>query len=176
MNLEGEIILKMKHVEYDKSRFRRYIGNIGELIAQEALRKKGFEAFLSGPYFPDDLSREEKRNSYYLPFNFIQKPSAPLRKFFGNRLDTFMRYINQSDRAFNYHPDMIAKKNGEIYVIEIKTTGGIRYLKGCPLKGLLMARNYGFIPALITVNVSIKATDLTVRELTNQESLGSGLG
>jgi Holliday junction resolvase len=87
-----------------------------------------------------------------------------------------MRYINQSDRAFNYHPDMIAKKNGEIYVIEIKTTGGIRYLKGSPLKGLLMARNYGFIPALITVNVSIKATDLTVRELTNQESLGSGLG
>ena len=70
------------------------------------------------------------------------------------------------EREYVYTPDLVAKKNGKIYVVEIKATkGALRYLKGEKLKGLMLAKDYGFSPMLVTLNVNIEASDFTITEL-----------
>lgn len=54
----------------------------------------------------------------------------------------------------------------KIYVVEIKATkGALGYLKGEKLKGLMLAKDYGFSPMLVTLNVNIEASDLAITEL-----------
>ena len=43
------VILEIKQPRFNRNRFRVYYGNIGEIIAQEVLRKQEFEAWLSRP-------------------------------------------------------------------------------------------------------------------------------
>lgn len=69
------------------------------------------------------------------------------------------------ERGIWYTPDLIAKKDGEIFITEVKANTGIDYLRGQRLEGLLLAKKYGFVPMLITLNVSIGATQLVARKV-----------
>ena len=52
------VILEIKRTRFDRSRLRVYYGNIGELVAQEVLRKQGFEASLTRPIANEDRTVE----------------------------------------------------------------------------------------------------------------------
>ena len=41
--------LELNQPKHDQSRLRVYYGNMGEIIAQEVLRKQGFEVWLTKP-------------------------------------------------------------------------------------------------------------------------------
>ena len=46
--------------------------------------------------------------------------------------------------------DLVAKKAGKIYIIEVKSTkSAMKFLKGKRLRGLLLAQKYGFISIII---------------------------
>lgn len=174
MTKDEKVKLELNHVKFDRSRFRRYIGNIGEMIAQEVLLKEGFEVWLLTPYFPE-----------VSPFVEERQKRIKLKAFFGDRLEAFKQFMEKlgvigktgipgaallktgaPEREYIYTPDLVAKKNGKIYVVEIKATkGALRYLKGEKLKGLMLAKDYGFSPMLVTLNVNIEASDFTITEL-----------
>jgi len=104
-----------------------------------------------------------------------------LRNFFGEKLEDVKAYfeslgifgeceitedaheIQKSKRK--YTPDLVAKKNGEIYIIEVKANSGDSYLKGEKLSGLLSARKFGLVPLLINLKVTLDATDFIMKEL-----------
>jgi len=92
------------------------------------------------------------------------------RKFFGEQLDAFVNYMKKLklDVVYErkYIPDLIAKKDGKIYVIEVKSRkGALQFLKGKRLKGLLLAREYGFFPSLVSFNLKIEADNFKMEEL-----------
>ena len=176
MTKDEKVKLELNHVKFDRSRFRRYIGNIGEMIAQEVLLKEGFEVWLLTPYFPEVSPappREERQER------------IKLKAFFGDKLEAFKQYMEKigvigkfgilgaaliktgtPKGEYVYTPDLIAKKDGKIYVVEVKATkGALRYLKRGKLKGLMLAKDYGFSPMLVTLNVNIEASDFTITEL-----------
>ena len=64
-----------------------------------------------------------------------------------------------------YKPDLLAKKNRKIYVVEVKASSGKQNLRGEKLEGLLLAKKYGFVPMVVTLDVEIKASDLVAQEL-----------
>jgi len=41
----GKTLVEIGNVEFDRSRFRRYYGNIGEMVAEEFLVRRGFDVF-----------------------------------------------------------------------------------------------------------------------------------
>jgi uncharacterized pyridoxamine 5'-phosphate oxidase family protein len=59
---------------------------------------------------------------------------------------------------------IVAKKNDKIYIIEVKTKKALRYLKK-ELDWLMLAKEYGFLPVVATVDVKIEARDLVIEEL-----------
>ncbi len=61
------------NVKFDKSRFRRYIGNIGEMVAQEALMKEGFEVWLLTPYFPVETRKKLPRSGLLTFLSYLYK-------------------------------------------------------------------------------------------------------
>jgi len=67
-------------------------------------------------------------------------------------------------REYLYTPDLVAKKNQEIYIIEVKVNTG-RIDSEKERRGLMLARDYGFIPMLITSKVNIEVSDLVIAEL-----------
>ena len=77
--------------------------------------------------------------------------------------------INQkrSPSKYIYTPDLVAKKNNEIYIIEIKTNSGSLYNRREKekLKGLLSARDFSLIPLLISLKIELTATDFMMTEL-----------
>jgi hypothetical protein len=96
--------------------------------------------------------------------------------FFGSKLEAFIKYVDflgliTKDGALElsgkrtYTPDLIAKKNGEIYIIEVKANSGDLNHKPKRVKALLSAREFGLIPLIVHVNVSINATDFSMQEL-----------
>jgi len=181
--LNDKTRLELENVKFNKSRFRRYQGNIGEMVAEEVLLREGFEVWVCTPYFPDvspmsgkkltrgglvrylSLSSTADENSIFeWGKDEREKAIKELKTFFGDKLEAFQKYFEEI-AAIGYTPDLIAKKNDKIYVVEVKTNKATRYLKGEKLRGLMLARNYGFIPMLITLNINIEATNLILREL-----------
>lgn len=78
--LEGGVLTKdekvklgLNHVKFDRSRSRRYIGNIGEMVAQEVLLKEGFEGWLLTPYYHSEESplRKQKKLCMDGLFHFL---------------------------------------------------------------------------------------------------------
>jgi len=100
-----------------------------------------------------------------------KRRAKELEAFFGDKLENFVRYAKKigltefGEKPHRYAPDMAAKKNGRIYIAEIKVNTGSLYLKREKLQALKLARKYGFFPLLITLNISMEVTNLTVNEL-----------
>jgi hypothetical protein len=122
----------------------------------------------------DGLTYEETR----------EKGIRMLKEFFGERFLCFKNYMErigvigkigivgasqikmvEPKSRHVYTPDLVAKKNGEIYIVEVKTNSGISYLKGEKLKGLLSAKKFGLVPLLIKLKLNLDATDLVVEKL-----------
>ena len=180
-----EKLAKISRFQIDKSRFRRYIGNIGEMVAQEALLKQGFEVWLLTPYFPSSFKKPLQTGLTRIlsclyehelgRFNDqeTKKQVNRLKSFLGDKLEAFREYMEKlgvvSKRGIvpgcSYCPDLIAKKDDRIYVVEIKVGQGISYLKGEKLRGLMSAKDYGFIPMLVTIDIDIEASNLVIKEL-----------
>jgi len=111
--------------------------------------------------------------------NMHKRVVKELKTFFGEKLENIKEYMcaigplrrtafpreNPGERGTWYTPDLIAKKDDEMFVTEIKSNTGINYMRGQRLEGLLLAKKYKFVPMLITLNVSIGATHLVARKL-----------
>lgn len=239
-------MLHIENVIFSRNRFKTYIGNIGELIAEEVLEKEGYEIWMMGSYYADQEPEDEdfhsplksdrrkkrrgalisalgllrkeqprlpsakvlrelhKERSRVLPhetfkefknreqakINMYKRLVKELETFFGERLENIKEYMCAigplrryvflrencntdftqisaivGERGIWYTPDLIAKKDGEIFVTEIKANTGINYLKGQKLEGLLLAKKYGFVPMLITLNIGIGATHLVAKKV-----------
>ena len=136
-----------------------------------------------GYMYEDDRYPGRHTNVKPAPENYESKIRA-LKTFFGDKLEAFKQYIErlgclgkpgipggalveteESEREYIYTPDLVAKKNGEIYIVEVKANTGRVFLTEEQRKGLALAKEYGFIPALITLNVNIEATDLAMSEI-----------
>jgi len=221
--------MKLDKVEFDKNRFRRYYGNIGEMVAQEVLLKQGFRVWLLTPYFPRKFKRKSIRTGLFHSLSYLyrtppnentlrtlykshyegldkKKFDVPawndflkknikdyeskvreIKNFFGeDKLTAFRKYMEklgvigkagiprfalitekekEAKHEYIYTPDLIARKNGDIYIVEIKTGEAISYLKGEKLDEVVLAKQYGFIPILITLNINVEANDFKAYEL-----------
>ena len=193
--MENEnVFLEIEQPRFDRNRFRVYYGNIGETIAQEVLRKQGFEAYLTRPvagvkeylhfhrlpkFKLDELRRHYKSHSsdYKEKVTWKQylkdyrerftRETEKTEAFFGNQRAAFEKYISRLEsESIEYRCDLLAKKTSRIYIIEVKSTrGGLRFLKGKKLEGLMLAREYGFIPAIVSLNLKIEATNFKMVEI-----------
>jgi hypothetical protein len=111
--LEKTVNLKLKDVDFRKSRFRTYFGNIGEMIAEEILLKEGFTVWGFRPYH-DGGSKQNTMPFYdnlYFCMNFLyesnercydegltyeetrEKGIGLLKDFFGEKLVYFKKYL-----------------------------------------------------------------------------------
>lgn len=205
--MEKAVSLKLKDVEFSKSRFKTYFGNIGELITEEMLLKRGFEVLGMKPYHAGKSGKLVSHSEFSLwhyvnilhdreTYGVIKsmlcysqeecvKAINQLNIFFGDKLVNFVKYV-ESIGMFNqielidtpqisagnevmpkrvYTPDMVAKKNGEIFIVEVKTNSGDIHKTPRKLQGLLSARKFGLIPLIIHMDVGIRASDFSMQEL-----------
>ena len=186
-------ILEIEQPRFDRNRFRVYYGNIGEIIAQEVLRKQGFEAYMTRPiaskdyifflvlpkWKVDDLRRHYDAMSpdYKEKVTWKQylkdyrerftRETEKTKAFFGNKRAAFEKYLSRLEtESIEYRWDLLAKKSDKIYVIEVKSTKrALRFLKGEKLKGLMLAREFGFTPAIISIDIKIEATNFKMAEI-----------
>lgn len=90
-----------------------------------------------------------------------------LLAFIGESFEQYVKELNigQYDGGPSlYIPDLVAKKNNKIYIVEVKANTGVRQYRNLN-EASIIAKKYGFIPILMTLNVNIEATNLTFREL-----------
>ena len=82
-----------------------------------------------------------------------------LRKKWGLHLDNLAKYCKWLDDQKGYprYPDFIAKKNDEIFVIEVKSksNGKIAFFSDKQRKALQKARDFGLTPLLLVVQINI---------------------
>lgn len=107
-----------------------------------------------------------------------------LEDFFGDKLVAFKRYLEsvgvigadgivgacqikmtEPKSKHIYTPDLVCRKDNDIYVVEVKTNSADIYLKPEKVRGLLLAKKFGLIPLLSHINVRIDASDFVLQEL-----------
>lgn len=182
-----DAILELERPDFNRNRLRAYSGNLGEIIAQEVLRKHGFEVYLTRPvagvreylhflrlpkFKLDELHRFYKAHSsdykekvtweQYLKIyreRFIRE-TRRARAFLGKQRKAFEKYTRRlENESIEYRCDLLAKKSDQLYVIEVKSTkGAVQFLREDKLKGLMLAREYGFIPAIVMLDLRIEAS------------------
>lgn len=91
-----------------------------------------------------------------------------LKEFFGEKFKDFKKYVGNLGlfkEAGNviYSPDLVAKKENQIYVIEVKTNSG--KLTEKKREGLVSAKRFGFVPVIVNIDVDIVATNFKMQEL-----------
>jgi hypothetical protein len=180
-----------------RKKFNSYFGNMGEVIAQEVLSKEGFDVCRWSPMGGDgtkftiynSLGRclrylypiEKERIitidgvTYHTKTYFEEKPEKiikQLKRFFGEKITNLKRYVDSLNifpqpKTPLYIPDLVAKKDDEIYIVEVKTNSGTIYGKRqtTRLRALLSARQFDLTPLLIHFNLRLEATDLTAKKL-----------
>jgi hypothetical protein len=157
-----------------------YLNYLNSMKHQKDRLRAEYEALYSN--FDPNIRSIPSWNDYYRNFVTVYlNISKDLKIFFGEKLEDVKAYfknlgilgeigiaedvqeIKSSKRT--YTPDLVAKKNGEIYVIEVKANSGDSYLKGEKLNGLLSARKFGLVPILIKLNVTLDANNFIMKEL-----------
>lgn len=109
--LKANVRLELETVEFDKSRFRVYFGNIGEMIAEQVLLEQGFSVWRLKPFHAGGLRTERGifgnlfTSSFLYPSNYriydetlgFEKSRElaikGLENFFGERLEDFKKYM-----------------------------------------------------------------------------------
>ena len=195
--MKTNTLLKLKNVNFSKSRFQTYFGNIGEMIAEETLSIEGFEVCKWSPFSTPNIGSNKINNNLryclrclyiidpdegkvkigeneYVFFQVVdyKKIMKQLKSFFGDKLVKIKEYIDflrifDPNKKPLYIPDLVAKKDKEIFVIEVKTNSRNIYKKRNKekLEGLLASRNFGLIPMLVNLKVGIEATEFELDEL-----------
>lgn len=184
--MDKKLTLELKQPNFDRGCLRVYYGNIGEIIAQQILQKQGFNVWLTRPvasekkYFRIDfIQRTEKMigkldNEYeteYLVYDkeAVEKELKRWKRIFGQQFEAFKQYLKKlkiHEVGELYKPDLIAKKGDKIYIVEVKSTkGAVNYLKEKWLKGFLLAKEYGFIPLLVSFNLKIEIDNFKMEEI-----------
>lgn len=91
------------------------------------------------------------------------KTDAEAREFLGARVDDFMKYLDECDslskaeQGGTMFPDIVGKKNGELYLIEVKANTG--RLAPLQRKALQTAAKYGFKTRVIRVSFSAECSE-----------------
>jgi hypothetical protein len=105
--------LKLETVEFRKSRFKTYFGNIGEMVAEEILLKEGFTVWGLKPYHAGGsrLNRDIFVDDLYTCLGFLYQSNVSfydrtlgyektcenaikeLENFFGEKLVAFKKYM-----------------------------------------------------------------------------------
>jgi len=197
-------MLELARAEFNRNRLRVYYGNIGEVIAQETLRRQGFEVWLPRPIADekdylsifrlpeideDSLRRhydihckagsiKEKDMSWEEYLSWHKERILNERKdvkasiaFFGDQLHSFQGYLKRlKSESIKYYCDLVAKKDEKIYLVEVKSTKHARqFLKGEKMRGLKLAKEYGFFPAVVTMHLKIEALSFKMKEIVTEE-------
>lgn len=90
------------------------------------------------------------------------KSDAEAREFLGAKVEDFMKYLDEcasleAEQDRTMWPDIVAKKNGELYIIEVKAnTGRLALLQR---KALQIAAKYGFKTRVIRVRLSAECSE-----------------
>jgi hypothetical protein len=149
LNLSSQLRMKRDSVRkrYENN-LRIYYDNKPSIIKE----KETWEEFL-----------DRHKEGYMIDLEFARRSQA----FFGESFEAFNQYLKKlTSESIIYYFDLIAKKEDKIYVIEVKSTKTARrFLRGEKLRGLMLAKDYGFIPALITLELKVEATDFKMKEL-----------
>jgi len=159
------------------------IGDVGEYATLHFLRENGYETqkgirlildMQTASYSPHAkyavlgsriIFREELEKDKQLKKQFIKYYKSTVRRLealLGKDkiavVRNYLKDLGHEASAFSgfYTPDIVATKDGETYIIEVKANTGRIDTKE-ELEGLLRAKDYGFIPMLITLNVKIRA-------------------
>jgi hypothetical protein len=139
--------------------------------------KGRFRAFYMPPPQFMDKSKVPTWEEYYSRnIEHYEQSIREVKDFFGDKLEQLIDYVDSLGLIANdgelfvygkrkYTPDLIAKKNGEIYIIEVKANSGDLNRKPDRVKALLSAREFGLIPLIIHLNVGITASDFSMKEL-----------
>lgn len=167
------------------------IDKIGEITALHFLRENGFKVYdkmddcrylIEMKDFYNTLLDDKKARKWYLVhygsmdtkwedvedeyerrrkvnIEHYQKVAKKLETFVGkDKFENFEEYWGK----ITHHPDFVAKKSKKIYIVEVKAnTGRIDTKK--EMEDFMLAKDYGFIPMLVTLNVNIETADIVMK-------------
>jgi len=166
------------------------IGKIGEITALHFLRENRFRVYdkmhdcwylVEMKDFYNTLLDDEKARKWYsthycsidtkwedveedfehrrkVNIEHYQKVAKKLETFVGkDKIENFKEYLGK----ITHYPDFVAKKSKKIYIVEVKAnTRRIDTKK--EMEDLMRAKDYGFIPMLVTLNVIIETADIVM--------------
>lgn len=136
-------------------------------IDEDSLRRRYNIHCKAGSIKEDDMSWEEYLSRHKEHIRNERKDVKATFAFFGDQLHSFQGYLKRlKSESIKYYCDLVAKKEEKIYLIEVKSTKHARqFLKGEKKRGLMLAKEYGFFPAVVTMIVKIEALNLKMEEL-----------
>jgi len=149
-------------------------GSIGEKVAKEWLKNKGYKvyAFKDILFELRDVHHRKKSKAKYATsetgLQLLLKKEKFLNDVFNKKLDDFYKYEREifklikkakgkevkNYKQFRYYPDFILNKNNEITFIEVKVNQAEpkKYQK----VSFDIAKNYGFKVMIIKLNIIIE--------------------
>ena len=197
--MEKKSILEIKQPKFHNRHLKMYYDNVVDIIAEELLRKQGFELGLKKPigtkeafdslfsipdleerkkdwrhfydihpsFWKEQNSWEDYLETHIAHFRYEVDKVIRNREFFGEKIArNLFDYLEKLNSR--YIPDLIAKKNEKIYIIEVRNREeASKFLKGKKYRSLLLARKYGFIPLLVSFELNIEANNLKMEEICN---------
>lgn len=115
----------------------------------------------------EKITRESYLEGYRNRIRDETRTVKKFRTFFGHQRSAFQKYIRRLEKeSIVYLADLLAKNANRIYIIEVKSTrGGLPFLKVEKLKGIMLTREYGFIPAIVSLNLKIEATNFKMMKI-----------
>lgn len=126
-----------------------YVGAIAERATVQILRKKGFSVW-----------RPKGHGQYFVILSGAYGEKwKTLFAILGDKKRQFFEYMERDV----FRPDIVARKGGKVYLGEIKANGA--QFTHREVEGLPQAREYGFIPVLARLNVSVEMADATITTL-----------
>lgn len=147
--------------DLSKKSLNQHKGRIGEILARMYLENHGFE--VKNYMFMVDMSdRLDSR---------IGGPYKLARDFIGLKKEDFKQLIKVIQLLYDDSEhrrrcfDFMAKKDGNYYVVEVKTNTSP--LLKSQITNLELAKQLGFIPIVVTTKVDVKANlnDISIQIL-----------
>ena len=140
-------------------------------LDEDSLRRHYYFYCRVGSIKEEDLSLEQYISNHKRKHeNYIQNEKNRIKAttvFLDDQLNSFKEYLRSLEsESIKFNCDFVAKKDRKIYIIQVKSTkGALQFLRGKRLKGLLLAREFGFIPTLISFDIKIEANNFKIEEV-----------